>query len=104
MPADGNGWIPDARIFQCHKKTGRTDTEALKTSRLYAIQTGLVQRGRKTDGTIEPVRTGISNFIRLTGVKETEETETVDGGFSEDGGDAANPDEDEEATVVAEDN
>ena len=81
VPADGNGWIPDARIFQCHKKIGRTDKEALKTSKFYAIQIGLVEKGTGSQ----------HNYIRLMGVEEADETETVDGGSSEDGGDAANP-------------
>ena len=61
-----NGWFADARILRYYEETGHTDKEAFKNSRFYAIQSGLAQRGRR-NGTIEPVRTGISNFIRLTG-------------------------------------
>lgn len=81
LSGEENPWIAEASIFHIYKKNGHTDRDALKRSKSYAIQIGLVQKG---DGSRH-------NYIRLTGVEEADEIETVDGGSSEDGGDAANP-------------
>jgi len=75
LSGEGNLWIPEASIHHYNRKIGRTDKEALKTSKFYAIQIGLVEKGTGSQ----------HNYIRLTGVADDDE-------------------EDEEATVVAEDN